>query len=233
MATSKQNMKRIHKVTIRRMVDESPDTSWLGEYANSPDSEYSIDRAHACDCHSIEANHRNVVDQLEHAITYLNIERSAAGNDPSNIYWESLDGAIDELISAQNDVAECDCGTGGRWDNREYRYFNPNVANYKGESDADIRKYCEQDYARMESLNSGDWCFIGIRVDAEYSVGTGYLAQELTSGGLWGIESDSSEDYLTSVESEELDALAAQLKGIGFSSRAIAAAFKNVTRKAA
>ena len=83
----------------------------------------------------------------------------------------------------------------------------------------------------MESLNSGNWCFIGIRVDAEYSVGTGHLAQELTSGGLWGIESDSSEDYLTSVESEELDALAAQLKGIGFSSRAIAAAFKNIERE--
>ena len=231
--STRKILKRIHKVTIKRMVDESPDTSWLGEYSNSPDSEYSIDRAHSLDCASIPANHSAAVDQLERVIAYLETVRQL-GEPPTNIYWAAADESQDVLIELQDSLEECDCCTNGRWDNREYRYFNPNVANYKGEPDADIRRYCEQDYARMESLNSGDWCFIGIRVDAEYSVGNaraGYLAQKLTSGGLWGIESDSSEDYLTSVESEELDALAAQLKGIGFSSRAIAAAFKNIERE--
>jgi hypothetical protein len=37
-------MKRIHKVTIKRTVDDSPDTSWLGEYSNDSASDYSIDR---------------------------------------------------------------------------------------------------------------------------------------------------------------------------------------------
>ena len=88
MTTAVKSMKRIHKVTIKRMIDESPDTSWLGEYGNSAESDYSIDRAHSRDCHSIEANHRNVVETLEHAITYLGIERTAAGDDPNNTYWE-------------------------------------------------------------------------------------------------------------------------------------------------
>lgn len=45
-----KRMKRIHKVVVKRMVDGSPDTSWLGEYARSPTSEYSIDRQHALTC---------------------------------------------------------------------------------------------------------------------------------------------------------------------------------------
>ena len=44
---------RILSVVIRRMYDESPDTSWLGEYSNSRESEFSIDRAHSEDCASV------------------------------------------------------------------------------------------------------------------------------------------------------------------------------------
>ena len=44
------SMKRIHKVTIKRTVDDSPDTSWLGEYSNDSASDYSIDRKHSLDC---------------------------------------------------------------------------------------------------------------------------------------------------------------------------------------
>ena len=122
------NMKRIHKVTIKRMVDDSPDTSWLGEYANSPTS---------------------------------------------------------------------------------------------------------------ERLNQGDWCFIGIAAEAEYCISdnphkrtnTSWTVQSLHSGGLWGIESDSDASYLAEVEQEQLAELREQLKAIGFSSRAISAAFKNVERE--
>lgn len=112
--------------------------------------------------------------------------------------------------------------------------FLKRTTNLSAEERKDVRKYVAQDYARMERGNAGDWCLIGIRAEAEYSVGTsrnGYLAQEITSGGLWGIESDSEESYLKSVEDEELTDLSVQLKGIGFSGRAIAAAFKNVERE--
>lgn len=179
-----KSMKRIHRVTIKRMYDESPDTSWLGEYSDTAKSEFTIDR------------------QLE-------------------------DG----------------------FDSRQFRYFNPgSVEAFDPKASwmpsgckaslrheywrKTMRENARKDYERMESLTNGDFCFIGIRAEAEYSVGEPerpfYLLQTLTSGGLWGIESDSGNDYLASVEKEELAELRNQLKAVGFSTRAISTAFKNI-----
>jgi len=90
-----------------------------------------------------------------------------------------------------------------------------------------------QHYERMEKLNNGDFCFIGIRAYATISIpsGTSSVESEVSSGGLWGIESDSDKSYLESVEKEELGQLRTELKALGFSSRAISTAFKNVERK--
>jgi hypothetical protein len=188
-----KNTKRIHKVVIKRMIDESPDTSWLGEYSSHQSSYLSIDRTHDPDCPEQEYN--------EHPEGY-----------------------------------ECNC-SGGNRGRSEYRWFNPSF-NYvdkngqpKDMTEADVIKYTRQDYARREDLNSGGWCFIGIRADAEYSVDGSDVVQEITSGGLWGIESDSGKSYFAEVEAEELAELRTQLSGIGFSKRAISAAIKNATHE--
>ncbi len=142
------------------------------------------------------------------------------------------------------ELAVCDCGKRGDRTSHEYRYFNPNHGNYKGSPHEEIRKYTRQDYERMESLNRGDWCYISIRAQAQVvvsepancltrrnlSVASG-IVQTITSGGLWGIESDNDKSYLESVEKDELSDLREQLKALGFSSRAISTAFKNVERK--
>jgi len=39
-----KSMKRIHKVTIKRMSDTDPDTSYLGEYSDRAKTDYAIDR---------------------------------------------------------------------------------------------------------------------------------------------------------------------------------------------
>src|ERR1039458_3189262 len=94
----------------------------------------------------------------------------------------------------------CDCGERGDAGRNEYRYFNGNVENYKGLSEAGIRKHIREDYDRMERLNRGDWCYMGIRAEAEIRVpdmqtcnmrNVASLSQTITSGGLWGVESDS------------------------------------------
>lgn len=228
-----KNMKRIHKVTIKRMIDESPDTSWLGEYSNDAETEYAIDRKHSEDCQSLEHNHRTGFDQLERVIVYLETVRNL-GEPPENVFWAAADESQDLLVDLQREMEECDCGERGDMSRNEYRYFNGNVENYKGESPEDIRKYVRQDYERMERLNAGDWYFVGIRAEAEYSLEAGMhgerLMQRLHSGGLWGIESDSGKDYFESIEKEELAELANQLHAIGFSRRAIASAFQNVGR---
>ena len=82
----------------------------------------------------------------------------------------------------------------------------------------------------MESFNRGDWCFVGLRAEAEVQTGSD-VVQRITSGGLWGIESDSGREHLEETQREELAQLKTELIGLGFSRRAIATAIKNVQEK--
>ena len=179
--------KRILEVVVKQMIDEDPDTSWLGEYSNSPSSQFSIDREHSLDC--------------------------------------GLNNGADE--------DECNCSGGDRKRN-EYRYFNPsfNYVDKHGKpvdslTPEKVREYTRQDYARMEDLQRGGWSFIGIRAEATVQL-TGDTTQHISSGGLWGIESDSDESYFAKVEQEQLAELRDELHAIGFSKRAISAAFRNI-----
>jgi len=223
---SKRIAKRISKVTVKRMVDTDPDTSYLGEYSNDAETEYAIDRKHSQDCQNLEENHRQAVDQLERVIAYLETVRQA-GEPPENVYWSAADESQDVLIELQDELQECDCN-GGDMERNEYRYFNGNVENYKGETPEKIREYVRQDYERNERLNRGDWCYIGIRVEAEIIIDN--VCQKISSGDLWGIESDSSREYFAEIEAEELYELRKQLTAVGFSKRAIATACKNIER---
>ena len=229
--------KRILSVTIKRMLDDSPDTSYLGEYGNEAESEYSIDRAHFEDCNSVTGNGPKL-DRIAACLEKLaQKEKNCFGDSPE---FKSLQEAYDELQQIADNFDDCDCGERGDMKRGQYRYFNPNWKNYKGLEEAEIRKYCLQDYERMESLNRGDFCFIGIMAEAKIGIpqglpqtktGQSYLLQTLTSGGLYGIESDSDKEYVASEEKNQLDELKDVLMGMGFSQRAISTAFKNVEHK--
>lgn len=247
MAKTK-NGKRILKVVIKRMMDKDPDTSYFGEYSNTRTSEYSIDRAHAEDCASVSIEARNAAQTLEHAqCTVADIQRPIACDTDQREEWDALEDAYILLGEKSEEVIECDCGGHGDMGRHEYRYFNPSL-NYvdkhgklcDGNTAEDVRKYVRQDYERSERLNRGDWCYIGIRAEAEIHVpymteGRGgrtyFQTQKITSGGLWGVESDSDESFINETEQEELSDLRAQLLAIGFSKRAISTAFKSVERK--
>lgn len=110
---------------------------------------------------------------------------------------------------------------------REHRFFLPNVENYAGVDESELRKYCLQDFERMESLERGGWCYLGIIAKAEIWNPRTKVTQTIRSGGLWGIESDSDEAYLKSVGDEQLDELAMELESLGFGDRAIKHAFKS------
>ncbi len=267
----KTSMKRISKVTIKRTVDDSPDTSWLGEYSNKATSDYSIDRKHSLDC-SVNAGltedtllwYTSGSGRIQFQMTWGQAESvSHSGECDEDVLELSKVPAIAEPLSkiepavlsaelkeygawspeeladhpqnlqrllwlAGGDIREnngCTCGESGDAGRNEYRYFNPSN-NYEDDTPEDIRKYVRQDYDRMESLNRGDWCFIGVSADAEIVLGD--TCQTITSGGLWGIESDSGSDYFAETEQEQLAELREQLHAIGFSKRAISAAFKTV-----
>ena len=74
---------------------------------------------------------------------------------------------------------------------------------------------------RLEQYRDNQFYFIGIRAKAEVQFEDNGAIQTLQSGGLWGIESDSDEDYLKSVEQEEIDQLIDTLKAAGFAQEMI------------
>ncbi len=105
---------------------------------------------------------------------------------------------------------------------REYRFFLPALtAEETGNPDSP-----HQDWQRMENLNDGNWCYIGIIAKATIVSGNG-IGQTLRSGGLFGIESDSGSDHLESIEKEQLEELRSELESFGFGKRAIDYSFKN------
>jgi len=237
-----KNMKRILNVKVIRECDTDPDTSYLGEYGNTAKTEYAIDRAHSKDCASLFPLSADAVHTLNHADEYINSLRIDSELDTlEDEELQTAMAAIQDLI-AEYENPDCDCSR--HFSGHEYRYFNGPVENYEGCTSEEICKYVRQDYERMEALNNQQWGYIGIRAVAEialpqdhsYTVQTAlgkrteraYTCQTIHSGGLWGIESDSDKSYFTQVESEELLSLKSQLQALGFSTRAISAAFKNV-----
>ncbi len=220
--------KRILSVTIRRMVDDSPDTSWLGEYGKSPKTEYAIDRAHSEDCMENDTTQKEKLESIADAIESdrpVCEDHTQQFDCDCDICQEER--AYTEAMETIRELATCDCGEHGDMGRGQYRYFNGPVENYKGLEPAEIRKYIRQDYDRMESLNRGDWCYIGIRAEAQIQTGSD-VVQKITSGGLYGVESDSGREHIEETIREELANLKTELLALGFSKRAIASAFKNI-----
>ena len=96
---------------------------------------------------------------------------------------------------------------------REYRFFKP-YAGGEESGTKDYYTYGLQDFERMEGLNNGDWRFVGIVAEASVLAPTEesyFRTETLSSGGLWGIESDSG-DYLKEVAKEQIDDLKDHLK---------------------
>jgi hypothetical protein len=72
---------------------------------------------------------------------------------------------------------------------------------------------------RRQQYDNGDFGFIGIRAEAEIVVAG--VCHTITSGGLWGIESDSTPDYLSEIGQEEIEQLQEILQALGFSQKVI------------
>lgn len=110
---------------------------------------------------------------------------------------------------------------------REYRFFKP-YAGGEPEGSDDFQRYGKQDFDRMEALNRGDFYYMGVWAEARVKLTDGDLTQTISSGGLWGVESDSPEDYLLDIEKEELVTLRRELIAVGFSNRQITSAINKM-----
>lgn len=86
--------------------------------------------------------------------------------------------------------------------------------------DSEERKYALQDKKRLEAYYNDEWYFIGIQAKAEIRING--ISQVITSGGLWGIESDSGDDYFNKIYQDEKEDLKNSLLELGFSEKEIA-----------
>jgi len=77
--------------------------------------------------------------------------------------------------------------------------------------------YLDQDEFedRKEEFERGDFSFVGVRAEADVVIEG--VVQTLTSAGLWGIESDSGEEYIEDTALEEYEGLRDILKAVGVS----------------
>lgn len=105
------------------------------------------------------------------------------------------------------------------------------------DSDPDT-SYLEQEgfEDRLAQFRNDEFSFVGIIAEAEVDIkgqsnSNFYIVQRISSGGLWGIESDSDKAYLAEIAQEQLMELRDQLKALGFSARAISVAFKTAVTK--
>lgn len=86
--------------------------------------------------------------------------------------------------------------------------------------DTEERKYALQDKKRLEAYYNDEWYFIGIQAVAEIRING--ISQTISSGGLYGIESDNSNEYFDEVFEEEKEQLKDVLLQLGFTEKQIA-----------
>ena len=103
----------------------------------------------------------------------------------------------------------------------EYRYFNPDLG-VVGVSTTDpadeIRCRVDDAYKRAEAYNRGQWHYVGVRAVATVTFTD--VLQRISSGGLYGIESDADQ-YLAEVADGQLAELLDELRAAGFDDREI------------
>jgi hypothetical protein len=228
---SKPTKAKILSVRIERKPDETPDTSWLGEYTQK------------CSGWFIDLEAGNLCELGGHVI----LADNPPGDTPGRNDYRYISGFQHDAASWDH-CSDKDVAAGFlnlRYHQGETRWGKSTRLNIfekygvRGWRSATTRAakirvcnvaYCCLDAQRLHDLNRGEWHYVGIIAKAEFQVGSS-LVQTFRSGGLWGVESDSDESYFTQIEGEQLSELRDQLEAIGFKKRAIDYAFKNVERK--
>ena len=199
---------QISTITVFSQIENDTDTSWLGEYVNSPDYGV-IDCSTGEYCDKVFQRQR-IIETLEYWIDNI--------NNPDRI---SL---LKKRIQKIKDSGDTDFHYHFR---SKGRYFKPSPGcEPLKRGDKEAYKDGMRDYQRMEGLSNGDWCFIGIMAVAVIWNKETCLTQRITSGGLWGIASDWDADYLASVARDQIAELKAELLSLGVGPRAIEYALK-------
>lgn len=95
-------------------------------------------------------------------------------------------------------------------------------------------KYRAQDAERLADYHNGYWYCVGIVAEAKLRFATpqgGWLnGPEVRSPGIWGIESDSGDDYFDEIGQDELAELRDELYALGFGVVDVDVAFRDIKK---
>lgn len=217
---------KIVRVWVESKIDDSPDTSYIGEYTKSRDT-WNIDRETG-EYVAKEMQLSRIIEALENRIdcpadypvAVKTVDNNSSAENAELVAWLNHQNTRLQSLKAI-DLHQHPTGHG------EYRYFKP-YAGGKTEGTTDYRKYGKQDFENMESLNNGNWWYVGIMANAEI-VTTSGTRQVIRSGGLWGIEDHCNKDsrsYINEEAKNQLAYLSTELASLGFSQQAINRAIK-------
>lgn len=203
-------MNRIEKIEVKALYDQDPDTSFLGTYTEKAEP-WAICRRCGQYLELAEIYDR-VKEKIE--TNQSIIENSLMDSELPMAERERLEKISDamENVLHRIDAKAHDCHRNPFL--REYNFFLPYAAGEE-KGTASYIEYGLQDYQRMEALNNGAWHFIGIVAYATVStpIKNGHKRlSEFTSGGLWGIESDSDPEDIQTIMNEELSDLRSHLQ---------------------
>lgn len=187
---------KIDVIKIKHCLEENPDTSWLGEFTDKAEP-WNICRHCGEYLHNAERGDRALMAINDHQYDF----------HTGSKHWMALEWA-------KRRFSEHDCPHS----RREYNYFKP-YAGGEPEGTPAYQEYGLQDHKRMEELNRGDFCFLGIMAEARISYPVNEAGdrrlETLTSGGIGGVESDCDDSYMEELEREQLDDLKAHLETFG------------------
>ena len=210
MRTEATRKGRILGVQVITRCDDMPDTSYLGEYTDKAD-----DSCIVCATGEFYADVVRRTDIIDRAAE-LAASAERAGEGARATYWTAKAQRLADKWEGVNEIPDCS--------GRKYRFFRPYAGGEAVQSES-YRAYAQQDWERMRGLTEGNWNYVGIMAEAEVTLAGSNVIQRITSGGLWGIESDSGDAYLEEVAKSELEELRGELQTLGFGRRAIAAAY--------
>lgn len=198
-------MKRILSVLVRHEHDTDPDTAWLGKWsARIPSRQHYIDRR---------------TGELFNENGHI-----AATHPDGGVFVDNY--SCEYFIPGPNHVPHNPKswkGLGKRIDVNG-KMVTPRQADYL---------YALDDWRRMEDINNGEIGFIGIKAEAHVQFIEHGTVQEIQSSGLWGIESDSGQEYFDSVAAQQLAELRCELEAVGFTTDEIDQAFASKKEVAA
>jgi len=175
----------------------------LGEYRNTVKGRFYVDRRKDVVCDS-EHGHSAVAKLESHWCNRQCNYISAFQHKASMVNWKHVSPA---------EVLEC-------FDRRKDAFAKYNIDTTNADSNhyriyyLDIL-YCCQDAQRLIDYERDEWHMTGVIAKADITTPNG-ITHVISSGGIWGIDSDSDDSSVNQIIGEEIYSLSEELSYLGF-----------------